>query len=206
MGGSKSSSSSSTSNYTNQQDNRVAASDYGIALGYGAELDSSTNLDGGSSINYFTEVTDGGAFDFGTAVSNNNTAATIAALNSNTAAADAARRTTEAALGVLGDSVRAGYDFAGGVSADGFNLASAVTGESFEFADASLEGLLAGQEILKEATNQANETAFGFAGNVLAGYEKASLEESERNFRQVMVAAMVLGGLAIVAWAYVKGK
>ncbi|MEQ8585938.1 MAG: hypothetical protein RLO01_01850 [Thalassobaculaceae bacterium] len=192
MGGSRSSSSASTSTNTITNDYRVAAADNGIAIGREGTLDTSTSLSDQASINYTTTTTDNGA--------------TAAALAANAAAAAEARRTTEAALAVLGETTRQSFDFAGGVSADGFDLAGSVAGESFEAVDAALAGLLAGQETIENASIQANESAFGFAGSVLAGYERASLEESERNFRQVMVAAMVLGGLAIVAWAYVKGR
>lgn len=181
MGGSKSSSSNQTTTVTTQEDNRVAGTDNAIVAGKGATIDLSTDVGGGISI----------------IEQNANGAAELAAF-------------AEVASREAGETSREAIKSNREVSLKGLGLAGDVSDDAFDFADKNTEqvigALIGAGELIDETGDQSREQGFGFARDVLAGYEDARLNETERNFERITQGLMVVGVVGIAAWAFVKGK
>lgn len=108
-----------------------------------------------------------------------------------------------------GDTVRKALDTNRAVTDRAFLSSERVTGDAFDFSSDVSDDALG---LVKDTTFKAfdlvstrgkdlQDSAFGFAGNVLAGYEEAKKDESERNFQMIIQASMVLGGIYFVTRA-----
>jgi len=195
MGG-KSSSSSATTSTTVTQDNRVAAADNAVAVGSQGQLDQSI-----SGVNLSDSS------DRSTVVNNIEVADGLTE-----AASDVARYGVQGVEALLGafevqgkqnaDTLREVFGksigFASDTTGTAFEFLGGIAGEQYEFADDVLVSLTQGVQ-------SAQDKSYGFAGNVLSGYEESRLEESERKFNQIVTAAIILGVAGLVAWAVVKG-
>jgi hypothetical protein len=193
MGG-KSSSSSATTSQTVTQDNRVAAADSAVAVGSGGQLDQSiqgVELNDSSNRSTNNIITADGAFDVADS-------AIWAGVQGTESVLDAFTTSNKQNQDTLREVFGKSIDFAGDTTSTGFDFLGGIAGEQYEFADDVLMSLTQG-------VDSAQEKSYGFAGNVLQGYEESRLEESERKFNQIVTAAIILGVAGLVAWAVVKG-
>jgi len=101
-------------------------------------------------------------------------------------AASETGETSRAAISSMSKAITESFGFGKDVVDSSLGLVEETTGDAFDIVeDASIR--------FGELGKSTTEAGFGFATNVLAGYEEARKDETERNFQMLIQAGMVIG-------------